>query len=315
MRTRSWMARSSALVAAVVFSGSTLAVIPDSGWYWNSGESGRGFNIEIQNNVLFIAGFLYDQSGNQIWIVSGGPMSSDRTYSGPAFQATNGQPLGGAYRTPTNVPFGTATVTWTTTTAANININGYAFSVTRDVYGFDFSSLTEPLLGEFALVTGNTTLPDYFGERITFSSTQPINGTVYAVGNRTGESGANSLALGHWVAALGKWTVLIDSAPSYWDYYTFTFEGVNFVEGDDATYLKGSLPNGSLNALGVRVRSAQAAAGGNAPGAIHSASVQPSAEKAEIQASAKMSSRTIRTIDASTIEELRSMEAALQSLR
>src|ERR1044071_9754696 len=88
----------SALLSATWFiAGSASAVLPDIGCYFNTAEGGRGFNIEIQNNIFFMAGFIYDTAGNPIWVVSGGPMSTDRTYSGAAFQTANGQPLGGAY--------------------------------------------------------------------------------------------------------------------------------------------------------------------------------------------------------------------------
>src|SRR2546423_376824 len=97
------MKRTFAAIALAVTVGSASAILPDSGWYFNPTESGRGFNIEIQNNVLFMAGFLYDTTGKPIWIVTGGPMSSDRTYSGAALQTANGQVLGGSYHAATGV--------------------------------------------------------------------------------------------------------------------------------------------------------------------------------------------------------------------
>jgi hypothetical protein len=41
------------LVALAIFATTAVyAMLPENGWYWNRNESGRGFNIEIQNNVL-----------------------------------------------------------------------------------------------------------------------------------------------------------------------------------------------------------------------------------------------------------------------
>jgi hypothetical protein len=125
-----------AIALAFVF-GSANALVPESGWYFNPAESGRGFNIEIQGNTLFMAGFVYDAAGNPIWFVSSGPMSSDRTYSGAAYQTANGQPLGGLYRTPTAVPFGNAAIVFPTTVDADITVNGFNFTVTREIFGFD----------------------------------------------------------------------------------------------------------------------------------------------------------------------------------
>jgi hypothetical protein len=135
-------------VLAATLSLSVSAAAPQTGWYFSEAESGRGFNIEIQGNALFMAGFLYDATGNPIWFVSGGPMSSDNTYSGAAYRTANGQPLGGAYRAQTSLPFGNATITFPTTMDANIAVNGFNFAVTRQIFGFDAAA---PYAGTWAL--------------------------------------------------------------------------------------------------------------------------------------------------------------------
>ncbi len=305
------MALVTALLASGLFTGSASAVLPDSGWYWNPAESGRGFNIEIQDNVLFIAGFIYDTSGNPIWVFSGGPMSDDHTYSGAAFQTANGQPLGGAYRAETTVPFGNATVTWTDTVDAIITINGYSFSETRQIFGFDFTSTTQPMLGEFALVTGDESLPVYFGERISFTSTQTANGAVYAVGNRSGDTGPDNTAIAAYQPSLGMWTILLDSSTDYYDFYTFIFDGVNLVEGQSSVYLKTSSPDGSLNMVGSRVKSAQAVAGEDAPGVSNEA--KRPVDQTDAASAARAAAQVARTFDPTTMELLHGMEAALQA--
>jgi hypothetical protein len=141
-----------ALLAAT-FSVSATATVPQSGWYFNPNESGRGFAIEIQGQTLFIAGFLYDAAGNPIWFVSGGPMSGDNTYSGAAYRTANGQPLGGSYRAPMSVPFGNAAITFPTTMDANITVNGFNFTVTREIFGFDPAA---PYAGTWALILTRT---------------------------------------------------------------------------------------------------------------------------------------------------------------
>ena len=315
MLTRKLKTLSIALLATSLFASSAFAVLPDSGWYYNPNESGRGFNIEIQGNTLFIAGFMYDTSGNPIWITSGGPMSSDSTFSAAAYQTANGQPLGGAYRAPTLVPFGMASVSFPTTMTANITVNGYGFSVTREIFGFDFTSTTQPLLGEFAFVTGDTSLPLYFGERISFTSTQSPSGSLVAVGNRTGETGTNNIAVGQYSPADTLWGVLLDSSPSYNAFFTFTFEGLNLVEGSNYTYLKGAMPTGSLNMIGHRTKSAQAAAGGDAPGVSNEMVRPTSAIGTDSYAAAVVSAQTASQLTAAQLELLHKLEAILQSNR
>lgn len=38
-------------------------VQPRTGWFWNPAEGGRGFAIERQGSQLFVAGFMYETTG------------------------------------------------------------------------------------------------------------------------------------------------------------------------------------------------------------------------------------------------------------
>lgn len=71
---------------------------PQTGWWWNPLESGRGFAIEARGNNLFFGAFLYDASGRSTWTIAAGPASLDGSYfSGDLLEARGGQTLGGAY--------------------------------------------------------------------------------------------------------------------------------------------------------------------------------------------------------------------------
>ncbi len=71
---------------------------PQTGWWWNPLEDGRGFSLEVRGNNLFFAAFLYDISGRSTWYVSTGPVSLDGSYyAGDLLSARGGQTLGGAY--------------------------------------------------------------------------------------------------------------------------------------------------------------------------------------------------------------------------
>ncbi|MEE9345008.1 MAG: hypothetical protein V3U88_05320 [Methylococcales bacterium] len=52
------------LLLACNFYQSVNAHDPDTGWWWNANESGRGFSIEKQADKIFLAAYLYDDSGN-----------------------------------------------------------------------------------------------------------------------------------------------------------------------------------------------------------------------------------------------------------
>jgi len=295
--------RKMTVALALAFVANAEAVIPDSGWYFNQSESGRGFNIEIQNSTLFMAGFIYDDNGKQIWVVSGGSMSSDRTYSGDAFLTTDGQRFNGTYRAATFIPFGKAQITWSDTANATIILNGRTFNVSRELFGFDFSSPTQPLLGELSFVEGTTS---FFGDRIILTGTQVINGEVWAVGHKTGDTARP--ALGHYFPSLSQFAILLDSSTLYYDFYTFTFEGVNFVEGLDFTYLKTSTPSTSLPMVGYRTKSAQRVLGQNAPG-----SEKTVARDETLQTKAAM--RAGPAASQAQIEHARAMEDVLRLLQ
>lgn len=72
---------------------------PETGWWWNPSEGGRGFSIEIQNGNMFLAGYMYDANGNPVWYASG-PMSMTNagTYNGFWQQYANGQTLNGSFK-------------------------------------------------------------------------------------------------------------------------------------------------------------------------------------------------------------------------
>jgi hypothetical protein len=95
---------------------------PQAGWWWAPTESGRGYAIEIQGNLLFLSGYMYDSQGNPIWYVSG-PMA----LSGGAYQSTwqqygNGQTLTGSYQAPTvvNSDVGSVTIQFSSTSAGTL---------------------------------------------------------------------------------------------------------------------------------------------------------------------------------------------------
>jgi hypothetical protein len=102
--------------AAVTVPGSLTCIpsAPQTGWWWNPLEDGRGFSIEKRGNNLFFAAFLYDVSGRSTWYVSSGPASLEGSlYNGDLLSASGGQTLGGAYsRFPTLGSAGAMTLTF-----------------------------------------------------------------------------------------------------------------------------------------------------------------------------------------------------------
>ena len=86
----------------IVPNGLTLAApagIPESGWWWNEQEAGRGFFMEWQGNTLDIAGYMYDEQGNSVWSLTVGEMAAGgRSFRGTWWRYGNGQTLTGAWK-------------------------------------------------------------------------------------------------------------------------------------------------------------------------------------------------------------------------
>ena len=77
---------------------------PQTGWWWNASEAGRGYSIEVAGNHLFLAAYLYDVSGRASWLITSGNTSLDGTlFNGSLESYSGGQSLSGSYRGPSGV--------------------------------------------------------------------------------------------------------------------------------------------------------------------------------------------------------------------
>ena len=77
---------------------------PQTGWWWNAAEDGRGFGIEVRGNTMFMSGYLYDDAGKATWMVAEGPVALDGSlFNNTLYQVANGQTLTGPYKAPAPV--------------------------------------------------------------------------------------------------------------------------------------------------------------------------------------------------------------------
>ncbi len=105
---------------------------PQTGWWWNPAEGGRGFSIEVQGNNLFFAAFHYDTSGRATWNVSPGPISLGGSYfTSDLYNVTDGQALGGAYRAPNAVKAGAITLSFSSPTQGTMTWPGGSVPIQR----------------------------------------------------------------------------------------------------------------------------------------------------------------------------------------
>jgi hypothetical protein len=107
---------------------------PQAGWWWAPSEGGRGFAVEIQGNSMFLAGYMYDNSGTAIWYAAGPTPMSGLNYLGVWQQYANGQTLTGSYKPATviNTDVGPATIQFTSTTTGQMTFpDGHTVMIER----------------------------------------------------------------------------------------------------------------------------------------------------------------------------------------
>lgn len=74
---------------------------PQTGIYWNAGESGRGYVIEVADHVMTLAVFHYAPDGRATWNLVVGPVAADSVARPLEFTAyAGGQTLEGSYKPP-----------------------------------------------------------------------------------------------------------------------------------------------------------------------------------------------------------------------
>ncbi|MCU6434016.1 hypothetical protein LPB67_09580 [Undibacterium sp. Jales W-56] len=225
--------------------GAAQANMPESGWWWNASEAGRGYSIEIQDNQIFVAAYTYDANKQPVWYYSSGTLSGDSSYSGRVVKAVNGSCFGCSQGTPQSLDSGAITIKFNGAKDATLTIMGYTTQITRfDFANGDNTRYPNACYGEWSGVYGSPSFPVYNGERIKFNSTYiATDGTNYLKGYRTGSTA--NIALCSYDANSGYWSMILDSSTSYYQFFQFKFTGFNRMEGTHWTFLKGGTIAGS----------------------------------------------------------------------
>ena len=133
---------------------------PEDGWWWNAQASGRGYMIERQGNVMFIASFQYASNGRPEWLTIQGNYTPNTdtttaigTFSGQTYQSINGQCIGCSYLAPNtmNSAQGIATVSFTTSQRGTLNWQGESVPIQR--FFWAYADTLGQLQGSWALST------------------------------------------------------------------------------------------------------------------------------------------------------------------
>lgn len=127
---------------------SSRAPYPKNGWWWNPQESGRGFTLEVSGNLMFLASYLYDESGHATWYVTAGRFFADGSFSGSLDAYAHGQALTASYRPASFLgSAGTIDLACTTEEACVLTWPGGSVPITRMVWDGNTSPAGAPETG------------------------------------------------------------------------------------------------------------------------------------------------------------------------
>ena len=172
---------------------------PESGWYWTPSLSGRGFTIEIQDDVLVMTAYTYDLAGNPEWYLSAGPLEGNNFYQGSLSRFYGGQCFGCNYSAPEVQPGfeGTIRIEWLTQDSAQVrwtpNVTSGNFT-SQDSFIIERQLVADAVIypyqkpqGQWKMVmdftSANVDFP-FLGDILTFDSVDSINGQTQVEGYR-----------------------------------------------------------------------------------------------------------------------------------
>jgi len=132
-RSNGWAAFAIGALAALQV-GLAMAA-PEVGWWWNPDESGRGFFIESQGGILYMAAYVYADDGRARWLVAGGPNADPYHFSGRLSEYHGGQTLLGPYVAPAApVDAGAISIDFADDRHGTISWPGGTVSIQREIF-------------------------------------------------------------------------------------------------------------------------------------------------------------------------------------
>lgn len=160
--------------------------VPESGFYWNQSQSGRGYSIEVQDRYLFMVAYLYDEAGNPLWLIGQGPLSQIAgryEVSGTLQRADDGQclgcPVGEPVYSDTSIAFA---LSFDSPTSANLTLGSETIAVQRFWYSPSIAQAELALMGQWTIVMDRSA---------TDASAQPFEGDmldIYDLVETSGET-------------------------------------------------------------------------------------------------------------------------------
>jgi len=241
--------RSAFLASILMFSSALSAFTPENGTWWNPVEPGTGFLIEIQDNFLFLAGYLYAPDGRPMWYTAQGTMNGNARYVGVLTSFSGGQCLGCPWRQPAAQlgAGGPVEIIFDTEIAARITFGGRTTSIQRFDYYLTRTAgdvKSDMMIGEWQLTVDFSTSPTisypYYGDVLVFQTVDRGPSPDVFDGCRaensldgrcTQAAIAEHDASGFYRASTGEHFLIVNDDPNNFAYYvvktgTYQFDGI-----------------------------------------------------------------------------------------
>lgn len=229
------------------------AFTPESGWWWNPAESGRGFNLEIQDDVVVLSTYVYTPSGNPVWYLAVGRLTGNSFFSGELDRYENGQCITCGYDGEPDFDGGFAgpiEIDFTTQTTGILEWRGGTVPIRR--HNFALGDQVDRMLGQWQMVLDFSGANDgeafYAGDVLVFDRDTTDGSDDFYEGfrprtefDRSG-SGVGDAA-GLFEAGTGLHVFVVDDSDDYWLAYYVTV-GTDRFEGIVELYEKGTDPTG-----------------------------------------------------------------------
>lgn len=236
-------------IAALLLGSRALAFTPESGTWWNPNESGSGFMLEIQDNLLFLTFYTYAADGRPLWFTSAGLMNGNARYVGELTSFRDGQCFGCPYRPPVAQvgAGGPVEIIFDTEIRGRISYAGRTIPIERMDYYLTRTTgdvRTDMMLGEWQLIADFAAQPGigypFYGDILVFDRVDRApNPDIFdgcrasnsVVGRCTSSALANHDASGFYRASTGDHVIVVNDDASNFAYYvvstgTYQFDGI-----------------------------------------------------------------------------------------
>lgn len=188
--------RAAAFLLTALSSATSHAYTAESGFWWNPAEPGTGLAIEIQDNFLFLAGYVYTASGAPTFVTSQGTMRTSTEFTSTLDVSSNGAAIGAPWRqiTTTVNAAGPISIIFNANdeTAATLTWGGRTTPLKRFVYALG-NTEQQLMLGEWNVTADLATLSGYsdfpfIGDLFVFTTVQRRANVDYFEGCRPANS-------------------------------------------------------------------------------------------------------------------------------